>query len=190
MKWLARLKNSGLGTENDATKTTKTVSVVSVASILAPVQKIGGDSLAANDPVTALVTPAKAVSAGYSTNRADAMGHENLRKPDIARLALFTDKGLTIEAAELVADKLVTRDREHDDRRICLECTHLGGAGAWRCRNWQRAGVAIRARDAQLPGELVHLLQRCDGFSDQYAHAHARGFEINQSKSNEVFHHG
>lgn len=175
MKWLARLKNSGLGTENDATKTTKTVSVVSVASILAPVQKIGGDSLAANDPVTALVTPAKAVSA-----EPVRMLVRTEMDTFTARLALFTDKGLTIEAAELVADKLVTRDREHDDRRICLECTHLGGAGAWRCRNWQRAGVAIRARDAQLPGELVHLLQRCDGFSEQYAHAHARGFEINQ----------
>ena len=133
---------------------------------------------AANDPVTALVTPAKAVSA-----EPVRMLVRTEMDTFTARLALFTDKGLTIEAAELVADKLVTRDREHDDRRICLECTHLGGAGAWRCRNWQRAGVAIRARDAQLPGELVHLLQRCDGFSDQYAHAHARGFEINQSKS-------
>lgn len=83
-----------------------------------------------------------------------------------ARLARLTDKGLTLNDGEALADKLVTRDRESDDRRLCLECTHLSvyAVNAWRCRNWQRAGVAIRARDAQLPRDLVQQLQRCDGF--------------------------
>lgn len=81
-----------------------------------------------------------------------------------ARLARFTDKGLTTDDGEALADKLVTRDRESDDRRLCLECLHLAGyAGSWQCRNWQRAGVAIKARDAGLPGDLVRTLQRCDG---------------------------
>ena len=85
------------------------------------------------------------------------------------RLARFADKGLSLEDGEAQADKLVTRDRESDDRRLCLECNHLAGhgAGLWRCRNWQRAGVAIRAADAQISVALVHQLQRCDGFIKQ-----------------------
>ena len=84
-----------------------------------------------------------------------------------ARLARFTDKGLDLDTSELVADSLVIWDRDKDDRAVCLECIHLGGYGAtsWRCANWQAAGIAIRARDAQLPAELVCQLQRCDGFA-------------------------
>ena len=82
-----------------------------------------------------------------------------------ARLSRFTDKGLSIADGEGLADKQVSWDREQDDRHSCFECTHLAGSGGWRCGNWQRAGVAIRARDAQLPIDLVNLLQRCDGFS-------------------------
>jgi hypothetical protein len=64
-----------------------------------------------------------------------------------ARLHRFTDKGLTIADGEVLADKLVVRDREADDRRFCMECRHLSGFGqtSWRCGNWQAAGVAIRS---------------------------------------------
>lgn len=84
-----------------------------------------------------------------------------------ARLARFTDKGLTLDDGEALADKLVMRDREADDRRLCLECTHLAGHGvtSWRCGDWQAAKVAHRARDVQLPADLVRKLQRCDGFT-------------------------
>ena len=73
--------------------------------------------------------------------------------------------------AEVLADKLVTRDRDLDDRRICLECRHLSGVGqtSWRCGNWQAAKVAHRARDVQLPADLVRKLQRCDGFTETTA---------------------
>jgi len=79
-----------------------------------------------------------------------------------ARLARFTVRGVIQGDAECLADRLVIRDREKDDRAMCLECTNLHRG--WRCGNWQRAGVAIRARDAQLAPEFMHLLQRCDGF--------------------------
>ena len=79
-----------------------------------------------------------------------------------ARLARFTDRGLILADAEALADKLVIRDREGDDRRLCLECASLNRGG--RCSNWQAAGVAIRARDAQLPGDFTTMLQRCGGF--------------------------
>lgn len=85
----------------------------------------------------------------------------------VARLHRFTHKGLAHTHGEALVDKLVVRDREQDDRRVCLECKHFSGhgAGSWRCDNWQAAGVAIRARDAQLPADLVVQLQRCNGFA-------------------------
>ena len=85
-----------------------------------------------------------------------------------ARRSRFTDKGLTVADGEALADKLVQRDRASDDRRICLECRHLTGRGNGprRCGNWQWARVAIRAKDAQLPSDFLHLPQRCDGFLD------------------------
>jgi hypothetical protein len=84
-----------------------------------------------------------------------------------ARLARFTDKGLGLDDAEKLADQLMQRDRETDDRRLCLECQHCAGytVGAMRCGNWQWAGIALRASDAQLSAELVIQLQRCDGFT-------------------------
>lgn len=85
-----------------------------------------------------------------------------------ARLARFTVKGVTYADAEFIADRLVQRDRENDERRLCLECMHLGGYGraSWRCGNWQAAGIAVRTHDNQLPGDFAQLLQRCDGFTD------------------------
>jgi hypothetical protein len=83
------------------------------------------------------------------------------------RLHKFTEKGLAGKDGEALADKLVLRDREQDDRRVCMECRHFAGhgAGSWRCGNWQVAGIAIRPRDTQLPADLVLQLQRCDGFA-------------------------
>ena len=85
-----------------------------------------------------------------------------------ARLHRFTDKGFTRTDGEALADRLVRRDCESDDRHLCLECKHLSGVGqkSWRCSKWQAAGIAIHARDTQLPADLVLQLQRCDGFNN------------------------
>lgn len=77
-----------------------------------------------------------------------------------ARLERFTDKGVTHDEAERLADGLVNRDREGDDRRLCLECVHLQGRGRWRCANAAQADVAPEA----LAPALVLMLQRCNGF--------------------------
>lgn len=78
------------------------------------------------------------------------------------RLHLFTRHGLDYTEAETLADGLVTRDRDQDDRRLCLECRHLRrGAGLWGCNQWKRAGLAA----AGVPADLVKLLQRCEGFT-------------------------
>ncbi len=154
MNWLARLKKTGTPPDTDPTKPTKRISVVSVAPIPAPIQKTGGESGAANDPAP---DPDR-----WAWPHSDAMNGAEI-DAFTARLSRFTDKGLTLADAEALADKLVIRDRESDDRRLCMECSHLHRGG--RCGNWQRAEVAMTARDARLPAELVQRLQRCDGFT-------------------------
>lgn len=80
------------------------------------------------------------------------------------RTDLFHRCGLTALEAELLADKLLTRDREGDDRRLCSECEHLSGrAGTMRCSKWQRAGLG----QPGIPTVMVQQFQRCGGFSEQ-----------------------
>ena len=77
------------------------------------------------------------------------------------RASQFYRRGMPSVNAEALAYKLVNRDRDGDDRRLCLECVHLSGQrGAWRCSQWQRAGMGA----AGIPAGLVLVLQRCDGF--------------------------
>ncbi len=52
-------------------------------------------------------------------------------------------------------------DRDLEDRVMCVECKYLHGL---ICRNWNKAGVAIKAEGAILPSSFTVLLQRCDGF--------------------------
>lgn len=67
----------------------------------------------------------------------------------------FQRRGMSAEEAEKLADKLVKRDRDYDDRRLCLECQNLTGRpGAWRCGQ-QRVGA-----------DWVVLPKRCDSFGD------------------------
>ena len=181
MTWLARLKKIDTAPEKDATETTKRVSVVSVAPGMAPMQKTGRDSPAANDAAQVLALVANSEVSKQVASPAALIAHPDRwawphsqamtgREIDTftARLARFTDKGLSLNDGEALADKLVTRDRDADERRLCLECVHLAGhAGIWGCGNWQRAGVATRARDARLAAALVLQFQRCDGFKDQ-----------------------
>ena len=71
--------------------------------------------------------------------------------------------GLAELEAETVAGKLMFRDREQDDRRLCLECLHLkSGGDRWCCNQWQRAGLGA----AGLSADLVRQLQRCDSFTE------------------------
>jgi hypothetical protein len=164
MTWLSRLKKISTHAETDATKATKPINddetggfVGFVAPILAPMQKITGDRAAANDPAPDPDRWCWPHSTAMNTAELDLFA---------ARLERFTDKGVIQIEAEGLADKLAYRDRDSDDRRLCLECTHLAGYGqsSWRCANWQAAGVAIKARDAKLPVELTRKLQRCGGF--------------------------
>jgi hypothetical protein len=83
-----------------------------------------------------------------------------------ARLARFNDKGMSLNDAEALADKLVMRDRDDDDRRLCLECAHLQGMGRWGCGNWKQSAICTRPTDAGLAHELVATPQHCPGFKE------------------------
>ncbi len=61
--------------------------------------------------------------------------------------------------AEQIAERLLNRDRDGDDRRLCLECRELGQGG--RCAAAARGAFPWASRELQ-PVQLV--LQRCEGF--------------------------
>ncbi|MCX8018432.1 MAG: hypothetical protein N2690_11115, partial [Rhodocyclaceae bacterium] len=65
------------------------------------------------------------------------------------------------DRAEALAERLLIRDREADDRRLCIECRNLaGGPGRWRCTGGGSAPGSVPA------DMVVRLLQRCDGFEE------------------------
>lgn len=83
-----------------------------------------------------------------------------------ARVQLFIRRGIGSTQAEGLADDFVIRDRDGDDRRLCLECQHLRGGGrSWACNQWRAAGHGA----AGIPADMVMLLQRCDGFKGEAA---------------------
>lgn len=73
----------------------------------------------------------------------------------LSRTAIFLRRGLTLEQADLLADALMKRDRDEDDRRLCLECSHLRGR---TCGRATAAGMGSNVTST------VRLLQRCPAF--------------------------
>ena len=75
------------------------------------------------------------------------------------RRARFLVSGQALDDAERLAEMLVIRDRDGDDRRLCLECSYYGSSG--RC---------VAAATGRLPGVSARLepvatiLWRCDAF--------------------------
>lgn len=85
---------------------------------------------------------------------------------ELERMAQRTEQalkaGLTPHEAEALADALHQRDREGDDRRLCLECRHLRADDeGWRCAS-ARGLRGPLARDL-----VVRLRHRCPGFEDR-----------------------
>lgn len=158
MGWLARLKNQK-SPDTHPTKTTKTVSVVSVGYPQGYFQKF--DGAVANPETPAANAPATDPDPDrWAWPHSSAMKGQELDTL-MARQALFCQRGASPQDAERLTDRLVNRDRDSDDRRLCLECRHLRGAGPYRCGNAQAAGV-----HADLARDLVLTLQRCHGYDD------------------------
>lgn len=66
--------------------------------------------------------------------------------------------GLAVGWAERLADRLLLRDREGDDRQMCVECRHC--AGGRSCGRTRAAGLGHHEL-----GELAVRLQRCPAFT-------------------------
>jgi hypothetical protein len=75
------------------------------------------------------------------------------------RVPMFVRRGMSGAQAELIAESLVRRDRERDDRRMCVECSHL-----------QRDGGCFSARQGWIHGAtkrmepVLTILARCESF--------------------------
>lgn len=81
-----------------------------------------------------------------------------------ARLALFDERGLSVTDAGRLADKLLVRDREGDNRGACAECKRLvgNGPGRWRCSDQSPFQLNDLA-GANVGAAYVHLnLHRCN----------------------------
>lgn len=74
----------------------------------------------------------------------------------IARRARLLRWGWAEPDAETLAERLVKRDRERDDRVSCAECQHYRPG---RCGNHRRAGL----HSPDVGRDLMALLQRCPG---------------------------
>ena len=152
MSWLSRLKTKQ-ASEAPPTETTKTVSVVLVGSPGGQIEKFEDLTAAANDPIP---DPDR-----WCWPNSPAM---NGREIDLfsIRLEQFRSVGVDLDTAEKLADRLVIRDRDMDDRIVCFECCHL--RNGWRCMSWRNAGAWVHHSNSKLQNDFVHQLQRCPGF--------------------------
>ena len=76
-----------------------------------------------------------------------------------ARVQFLLRRGIGAGDADDLAERLTLRDRDGDDRRMCVECSHLGDGG--RCL----AAAAGRVHGADRRMEPVQtILTRCVAF--------------------------
>ena len=146
MNWLARLKAKASGPTTVPAEPAKGPSAGFVSAWEAPAADFGP---VVNDPEFGSGDLDR-----WCWPFSDAMNGAEIDRFN-ARVALFADRGIRIEDAERLADGLVSRDRELDDRRLCLECSHLRGG---RCSVPTKAGAGFIVQP------LVMTLQRCAGF--------------------------
>ena len=126
------------------------IQAVPVANPANPLIQIGAikrlAEIAANDapdPAPALVPISRLAGlAAHEIGNAEIVRFEK-RQARISSLGYGDD-------AEHLAEMLLHRDRDLDDRRLCVECSHAGVG--WRCAK----------RDAF----LVRQLQRCNHFKE------------------------
>ena len=126
--------------EKGFTATVAEVATVAVANAT--------DTKAANDPAPD--------SDRWCWPHSDAMTGAEIDRM-VLRIERFVVRGLNLSDADALADKLVIRDRDGDERRTCLECANLSRR---RCGQWQQAGIG----GPEVSVDLVGLLQRCAGF--------------------------
>ena len=166
MSWLERLKKPENIPKACPAKTAKSLSAVSAGSIWRTSEKTDAENAPArlkHEGPKNLQTTATVPAASDADRWSWPHGSE-MKAAEIEvfsqREHQFNQRGLAQHVAQMLADQLVNRDREGDDRRLCLECGNLSRVGAWRCSQWQRAGLGAR----EVPAVLTQQLQRCQAF--------------------------
>lgn len=152
MMWLNRVKNEN-STEHEATKATEPT----------PKAENGGfvGFVAYRPRETEKFAPADDASKSPGTWPGETTWNAAEIETFERRLALFTDGSLTLTEAEALAERLLARDRDGDERTLCIECAHYRHG---RCVNWKAAGfVKSRDADAKL-GDYAVTPKRCEGF--------------------------
>lgn len=191
MTWLARLKKTAVSPEPIPAKPTKPGFAGFAGTPAALSQNSDGDTKAANDPAHVQDFDPEAFEeragiaqfdGGLSRPDAEALAAQGMAfDPDqhcwpntnamntaeidtfMSRVHLFTKLGISLAEAESTADSLVKRDRQKDDRRLCLECAHLRhSTGAWRCGQWKAAD----APHPELSSQWSKQPQRCGAFKE------------------------
>lgn len=139
-------------------------------------------------PITTLqklLKPLSVVSVGSLSGTSENLrgGHSAWSAVEIdifiCRRYHLTEKGLNLDDAEDVAETLLLRDRDIDNRRLCLECVHLqrDRQRGWCCAkvrygNKYKSGQnlpeahPITRQAMVLPMDYVYQLQRCDSFQE------------------------
>lgn len=147
-KWAARLAEKTAAPPYARTDETDKRGVLSVLAVTPE----GG---ARDFPVSML--------ASEPTQRTEAFDLAAVAWTD-ADISAFLDRrarllrwGWAESEAEKVAERLVERDREHDERVSCADCRHYRPG---RCGNHRRAGLDV----VDVGRDLAAMLQRCPGF--------------------------
>ncbi|VTU20132.1 hypothetical protein SRS16CHR_02581 [Variovorax sp. SRS16] len=144
MKWLDRLRKTEMSPSIEPTKPTIVLLAPFVSAEVAPVANF---EASVNDPE---FDPDR-----WCWPHSDAMTGAEIDRMQ-TRIAIFDRRGFRHDDAEALADKLVLRDREGDDRRICLECSKL--------QRGMVCSVPAAAGAGRAVAPLVRLLQRCPAF--------------------------
>lgn len=151
-KWAARLAEKTAtplcgGTDKTAKR--------GVLSVLAVTPKGDADEFLAV-PMQASAPPA---SPGILDLAAVAWTDANIDR-FLDRRARLMRWGWNKPEAEKRAERLVIRDREHDERVSCTDCRHYRPG---RCGNHRRAGLNV----ADVGRDFAAMLQRCPGFQSE-----------------------
>ncbi len=102
-----------------------------------------------------------AETAATTTPAPDPLAPVAWTDADIASFTARCDRlirwGWSEPEAEKLADRLVRRDREHDERVSCIDCRHYRPG---RCGNHKAAGL----NSPEIGRDLAAPLQHCPGF--------------------------
>lgn len=163
--WMARAKTQLGQPRGGGTAETDESDVVSVSSVV-PVADAGVAEVVSSVSSAALGTDLAASRPSANPYRTPEEGEDcHACGWNDAEIAAFMARRARFEGlgrvdAEHLAERLTLRDRDGDERRLCLECSWLGSGG--RCL--AAASGRIPGVDRRLVEPVQTVLHRCVGF--------------------------